>query len=171
MSILLAITLFLAPPPPTAPAATPPTVAPAPKATLADLAWVAGRWKGETTKGTTIEETWSEANGESMLGSFRMVDKKGTVVFYEIIVLQEGPSGPVMRIRHFDRDLIALEEKAAPMVFALVSRTKTTATFERTAEGAAERIVYSLDVDTLVIRLEKAAEDRLAREFQFRRSR
>ena len=157
MSILFAASLFLAPP------ATPAT------ATLADLSWIAGRWKGEASSGT-IEESWGEANGESMLGSFRMVAADGAVRFYEILVIQQRPEGPVLRIRHFDADLIAWEEKDAPMMFALVSHAKKSATFERTVEGNPERIVYSREKETLVIRLEKPAteEDKRIREFRFR---
>jgi hypothetical protein len=43
-----------------------------PKAKIADLAWIQGRWVGEGLGGT-VEEIWSPPIGDSMLGMFRLV--------------------------------------------------------------------------------------------------
>lgn len=153
MSILVASLLFFAPP---ASSAAPTAVAA--KATLADLAWMAGRWKGEGSGGSTTEETWHEANGESMLGSFRMVGADGAVRFYEILALLQTSEGPEMRIRHFDRLLVALEEKDAPMVFRLAESAKNRAVFEIVIDGVTERIVYTREKDTLSIRVQKPSK-------------
>ena len=41
-------------------------------ARLAELAWLAGHWRGEGLSGTT-EELWLPAEGGAMLGTFRLV--------------------------------------------------------------------------------------------------
>lgn len=165
MSILFASLLFFAPP---AATATPAAAVAAPKATLADLAWMAGRWKGEGSGGSTTEETWHETAGESMLGSFRMVGADGAVRFYEILALLQTPAGPEMRIRHFDRLLVALEEKDAPMVFRLAESAKNRAVFEILIDGVTERIVYTRERDALTIRIEKPSK---VNEFKMRLAR
>ena len=154
MSIVFATLLLSAPPALPAPTASAATVTTA-KAQLADLAWMTGRWTGEAGKGSTIEETWNESSGESMVGSFRMVGADGRVRFYEILVLLQTAEGPEMRIRHFDRLLMAKEEKDAPMVFRLAESAKNRAVFEIVLDGVTERIVYAREKDALSIRVEK----------------
>jgi hypothetical protein len=51
-----------------------------PKATLADVKLLVGRWKGGFL-GSTAEEVWLPAAGGSMFGSFRLYKEK-EVVFY-----------------------------------------------------------------------------------------
>ena len=45
-----------------------------PKATLADIAWLSGHWRGEAFGGIT-EEIWSPPLGDSMMGSFKLVSE------------------------------------------------------------------------------------------------
>ncbi len=52
-----------------------------PQATLQDIAWISGYWKGEAFGGIT-EEMWSNPLGNSMMFAFKLVvDDK--VKFYE----------------------------------------------------------------------------------------
>ena len=79
------------------------------KATLADLAFIAGQWRGEMQGGIT-EENWSLAAGDSMMGVFRFV-KNGKAVFYEMLLIEATPNGPVLRLKHFHPGLRGWEEK------------------------------------------------------------
>lgn len=166
MTSLLALLLFASPAAtPAAPAEPVNVIA---KATLADLAWMEGHWRGEGSGGSTTEESWHAKTGESMLGSFRMVGADGAARFYEILLVLETPKGLEMRIRHFDRLFVALEEKDTPMVFRLAELARNRAVFEALIGGVRERIVYSREKDELVIRVEKPGK---TNEFKMRLAR
>jgi hypothetical protein len=101
--------------------------APRPPARVTDLAWLAGRWTGEGLGGT-IEETWSGADGGSMVGYFRLV-KDGKPVFYEIMTLLEVEGSVEMRLKHLNPDMTGWEEKNDFVTFKLVKHDKTGAYF------------------------------------------
>src|SRR5687767_15714011 len=46
--------------------------APIPRATIADMAWLAGRWTGDGLGGRT-EEIWSPPDAGTMMGTFRLI--------------------------------------------------------------------------------------------------
>ena len=79
-------------------------------ATIADASWLPGRWVGEGLGGT-IEETWAPAAGGQMVGYFQLV-KDGKPVFYELMLLDASPKGLRMRVKHFNADFTAWEDKA-----------------------------------------------------------
>lgn len=78
-------------------------------ATIADASWLAGRWVGEGLDGT-IEETWSPAAGGQMIGHFQLV-KDGKPQFYELMLLDAVPAGLRLRVKHFNPDFTAWEDK------------------------------------------------------------
>ncbi|MFT7269886.1 MAG: hypothetical protein ACI905_002111 [Roseivirga sp.] len=92
------------------------------KASLDQVAWIAGHWRGEAFGGIT-EEIWSPPLGDSMMGSFKLVvDDK--VEFYEICqMVQEGET-IMFRLKHFDGKLKGWEEKDETQDFALVKIEK-----------------------------------------------
>lgn len=96
---------------------------------IKDLAFLAGRWT-TTTEWGDMEEHWSKPMGNSMMCSYRCV-KDGKVVFYEFIVIEQGPSGPVMKLRHFSPGNIAWEEKDKPYEYPLMFLDADRARFER----------------------------------------
>ncbi len=115
--ILLAIvstyagsTYAQAPPPPTSPAPPP--------ATIEDAAWLTGRWLG-TGLGGEMEEVWSPPAGGQMVGHFRLL-RDGKPVFYEFILLDVADGGLRMRLKHFNPDHTAWEEKDNWTTFAPV---------------------------------------------------
>ncbi len=89
-----------------------------PKASLADVAWISGHWKGTAFGGIT-EEIWSPPLGNSMMFSFKLVvDDK--VRFYELGHIQETNHTLLLQLKHFDGDLKAWEEKDEMENFQLV---------------------------------------------------
>mgnify|MGYP003579899024 CR=1 FL=1 len=78
-------------------------------ASIADASWLAGRWVGEGLGGQ-VEETWAPAAGGQMVGHFQLV-KDGKPVFYEILLLDAQPGGLRMRVKHFNPDFTAWEDK------------------------------------------------------------
>ena len=107
---------------------TAPADAPAARATLQDLAWLAGEWSGTGLGGAT-EETWSAPAGGAMMGMFRLV-KDGRVVFYEFLTLVEQDGAVLLRLKHFNPDLTGWEEKADFVTFRLLKATATEAYFD-----------------------------------------
>lgn len=117
----------------------------APKATLADVAWIQGHWRGEAFGGIT-EEIWSPPLGNSMMCVFKLV-VEDEVRFYEIITLTEEQGTLMLRLKHFHGDLKGWEEKDETVDFPLVKVTPGKVffdgfTFERVS--AEEMNIYVL---------------------------
>jgi len=142
----------VAPAPSTArPAPTGPSV-PAQKMTLADFAWLAGRWQG--VWGTRlVQQAWMPARAGVMLGAFQLPENEKTLVL-ELFTLVEKPDGVHLHIRHFTGSLAAWE-KIDPAVLNLTSIDPKTAVFENLGEGQPRRALWKrLDADTYVARSE-----------------
>ncbi|HNV72604.1 MAG TPA: DUF6265 family protein, partial [Candidatus Ozemobacteraceae bacterium] len=75
-----------------------------PSASLKDLRFLSGIWRGEL-HGGTIEEQWSDPLGVCMMGMFRFV-KDGKPRFYEFMTLEETGAGLELRIKHFHPGLL-----------------------------------------------------------------
>lgn len=90
-----------------------------PNASIADAAWVAGRWVGEGF-GAAVEEVISPAAGNAMIGHFRTVGKEGPA-FYEIVMIREERGSLVYRVKHFHPDLKGWEDKDKTIDFPLVA--------------------------------------------------
>jgi hypothetical protein len=101
---------------------------PPPPATLADIAWLAGHWRG-TGLGGLVEEMWSEPLGGSMVGWFRLA-RDGAPVFYEIQLLTETAGTLMLRVKHFGTDFAGWEEKGESVDFPLVAKEARAMHFE-----------------------------------------
>jgi hypothetical protein len=99
------------------------------KATLADVAFIAGTGTGSMSGGV-IEEHWAAPAADSMMGMFRYT-KGGKAVFYEFLLIEQTATGPVMRLKHFNPGLIGWEEKAEVFSYELVDVQPRRAVFER----------------------------------------
>jgi len=109
-----------------------------PTASINDVAWIAGHWKGEALGGIT-EEVWTKPLGKSMMGSFKLV-VDGIVQFYELCTITEENKSLLLRIKHFDKDLKGWEEKDTSIEFPLVKIEKNKVyfnglTFERVSQS------------------------------------
>ena len=107
---------------------TAPAGSPGARATIDDIAWLAGRWIGSGLGGET-EETWSAPAGGAMMGMFRLV-KGGTVVFYEFLTLVEHEGGLLLKVKHFNADLTGWEEKGDFVTFRLIETTPAELRFD-----------------------------------------
>lgn len=89
-----------------------------PTATLKDVNWIAGYWKGEAFGGIT-EEFWSPPLGDSMMFSFKLVvnDK---VVFYELGGIRAINNTLLLQLKHFGNDFKGWEEKEETVDFKLI---------------------------------------------------
>jgi hypothetical protein len=129
-------------------------------ATVAEVAWMVGHWRGEGLGGVA-EEIWSTPLAGTMMGAFRLV-KEDQVAFYELLTFVEEAGSVVLKLKHFHPDLSGWEEKTAEssIRFPLVKLAPTAAyfrglTFEKT------------DGNTLVIYLALRSKDGTVREEKF----
>jgi hypothetical protein len=100
-----------------------------PKATIKDIAWLAGHWKGTALGGVT-EEIWSPPMASSMMGSYRLIKNDTLVVFYEIVTITEDNGSLALKLKHFNKDLTGWEEKNEVREFKLVKKEKNKLWFE-----------------------------------------
>lgn len=101
---------------------------PPPAASMADVAWLAGRWVGEGL-GAAVEEVWLPPAGGDMVGVFRLV-RTGSPRFYELVTLVEEEGSLVLRLKHFGPDLVGWEAKDESVSFPLVRRDADTLWFD-----------------------------------------
>jgi hypothetical protein len=92
-----------------------------PAATLDDARWLVGAWRGDAF-GQTFEATWNPPSAGSMVGLFKLYEGEA-VAFYEILLLTVEDGTLVLKVKHFDPDFSAWEEKADFTAFRLVART------------------------------------------------
>ena len=139
------------------------------KATLADLAFIAGQWRGELQGGVT-EENWSPPEGDAMMGMFRYV-KGGKAVFYEMLLIEMTSTGPVLRLKHFHPGLKGWEEKDEAFSYPLIDLRKDRAVFERPDKST--RLVFQRTSDaTMAIWLEQTMDGKSSsQEFKYRLAR
>jgi hypothetical protein len=86
-------------------------------ATLADFAWLAGRWEGRlgfpgSDKQMTAEQQWMAPKNGTMQGFFRLTDSEKTIVI-ELFTIREAHDGIIFYFRHFSPELKPLEENEA----------------------------------------------------------
>lgn len=137
------------------------------KASIADVAWIAGNWTKEDGE-DRLEELWSEPRGDSMMGMFRWV-KDGKVWIYELMTIREEPVGEagvptlVFRFRHFSNDMNAWEPKNEPIAYRLVSLGDNEAVFENPSSGTHRRYsIHRTDPGTLVVRVGAMRDGKLS---------
>tara|TARA_R110001592_G_scaffold61367_1_gene187037 strand:- start:1041 stop:1505 length:465 start_codon:yes stop_codon:yes gene_type:complete len=133
-----------------------------PKATLADVAWMSGHWRGEAFGGIT-EEIWSPPLGDSMMGSFKLVSE-GKTTFYEICQIVEEQGSLSFRLKHFNSDLTGWEEKNEREEFPLVKVEKDAVYFDGfTIKRISENEIHMY----VVISDEREAEEVEFKYFRF----
>jgi hypothetical protein len=137
------------------------------RVTLADLSFMTGLWRANWNGGLG-EERWSTPSGDSMLGTFRFV-KDGKARFYELMLIEQTPNGPVLRLKHFNAGLIGWEEKAEVHSFRLIDYKKTVAVFE--LDNKSSRLTYrALPNEQLSVMLEHPTDGKQnSEEFKFKR--
>ena len=91
-----------------------------PSATLADMAWMIGSWKGNALGGE-VEEVWAAPAGGAMLGMFRLI-QKDKPVFYELMTLVEENGSILFRLKHFNPNMTGWEEKDKTIEFKFIGK-------------------------------------------------
>ena len=99
-----------------------------PTANIADLEWIAGHWTGKAFGGT-VEEIWSPPLGGSMMATFKLV-VDNQVAFYEIETISEMDGSLILRLKHFNDQLVGWEEKEETVDFKLVGMSDDAVYFD-----------------------------------------
>ncbi|MCL6261548.1 DUF6265 family protein [Aquiflexum sp. TKW24L] len=116
---------------------------PAGSGSIQDLDWIAGYWTG-SGMGGDCEELWLPAKDNSMVGTFRFI-MDGELIFAEYMNMVEEDGMLSLKIKHFNRDLTAWEEKEDWTVFKFIKSEGQTAYFNG--------ITFQREGDELMIRL------------------
>ena len=99
-----------------------------PPATLDEISWFAGSWSGEAFGGT-FEEVWNPPSEGSMVGMFKLMDDEG-VSFYELMLFVEEEGSLSFKVRHFNPDFTAWEEKEEVPVLRYIMSDDNAIHFE-----------------------------------------
>lgn len=136
----------------------------APRASLADVAWLEGHWIGSMPEGPVEQFNLKPMFGH-LPGFVRAVNPKGAI-FYEISLIAEVGDSLSVRVKHFTPELEGWEARDAYIDRPLVSRDSTNLyfdgiTYART--GPDTYVVYFLnrsgteERDTLVVPFRRVA--------------
>jgi len=133
-------------------ATTPAPPAAQPKPTLADFAWLVGRWQGAWGP-RVAQQVWMPPKGGVMLGMFQTIDNGSTLVI-EVFTMVEKPDGISLYSRHFTPTLEPWET-SKPTQLKLASSTPKAIEFDNPVNGLPKRsIIRKIDADTYVSRSE-----------------
>lgn len=99
-----------------------------PKASLQEISWISGYWRGEAFGGTT-EEIWSDPLGNSMMFSFKLV-VDNEIQFYEVGGITENNNTLLLQLKHFHGDFKGWEKKDETIDFKLVKVEKDRVYFD-----------------------------------------
>ncbi len=97
-------------------------------ATLENVSWLVGSWSGEAF-GSTFEEVWNPPSAGSMIGLWKLLND-GQVVFYEIMLLVEEEGSLSLKVKHFNADFTAWEDKEDYVRFRFVKYETDAVHFE-----------------------------------------
>lgn len=105
-----------------------------------DLAWLSGRWKGNHGD-DIVEEQWSEPAAGTLMAMFRWL-RGGSILFYELIVIEQEDHKLVMRIKHFNPGLLGWEDQDHSVCFDLVQVEGQQAIFLQRQTDESVWLVY-----------------------------
>jgi len=134
------------------------TVRPPAKATIAQIAWIAGTWSGGGG-GATFEERWTPPAGGAMLAVSRTL-KGDRMVAFEFLRIVERNGGLVY---------VAQPDGRPPTDFVLTEIAADSATFENPTHDFPKMIRYAKQADgSLEARISDGGQR--AQSFVFRRT-
>jgi hypothetical protein len=138
---------------------------PAPaKATMGDMAWLAGAWVGKRSTGSSIEERWSPPLGGAMLAVSRSVNTSGKMSAFEFLRIVERDGGLIY---------IAQPGGAKGTEFVLTElgteKAPRRAVFENPRHDYPNRIVYELSAEGGLSATIGQTKGGTPRRFEFKR--
>ena len=129
---------------------------------VGSLAWLAGSWRSEGAGGARAEENWTEPLGGTMLATARQV-KGGKTAFFEFLRVEEREGGKLV--------YVAMPMARKAVEFPATKVDERSVLFENPQHDSPKRILYRLDGEELVTRVDDGAEDKGGFEMRYRRAR
>jgi Domain of unknown function (DUF6265) len=120
--------------------------------TLAELAWLDGRWRGSWGP-RTAEQSWTSPEASLMLGDFRVTEDDKTLLI-ELFTLAQKPDGIELRFRHFTPELVPWEKSGATLLRLEMSDSKRFVFVNRASGQPKRSILTEVDPDTYTLRSE-----------------
>lgn len=111
-----------------------------PEASIDDVSWLTGSWTGEAF-GNAFEQVWNPPSAGSMVGFFKLLNGD-QVAFYELLLLVEEAGSLSLKVKHFNADFTAWEDKAEYITFRFIKA-------ERDALHFSGISFYRVDTDTM----------------------
>jgi hypothetical protein len=136
--------------------------APAARATIQQVAFIAGQWTG-TLGDRHIEQHWMAPVGTSMVAAYRNV--QGTEPkLYELLVIEQEGDGLALRIKHFapGAGLVGRQPQGESVNHRLVKVEGQTAVFEGTGENPARVTFRRKAADALDIVVARLRDGKIA---------
>lgn len=125
-------------------------------ATVADLRWLEGTWRGEWGP-RAAEQVWMAPQAGVMTGTFSLMETDKVLVI-ELFSILQTPGGVGFNIRHFTPELNAWE-KGDPTRLTLGSFDNKTFEFDNAVDGKPKKFIFTrTDADTYVSRAEIVPE-------------
>ena len=125
---------------------------PPPPATIEDAHWMVGSWTG-TAFGKRFEETWNPPSAGTMVAMFKLFGDDG-VSMYELMAMTVEDGTLNLKIRHFNSDFTAWEDKDEDVGLKLVKKEDDalhfgTLSFYRRGDDRIDAYVLFEDGDKL----------------------
>ena len=99
-----------------------------------------GNWAGEAFGGT-FEEGWNPPSAGSMIGFFKLMGDEA-VAFYELLLLVEEEGSLSLKVKHFNPDFTAWEDKEDYIRFRFIKAEEDAVHFSGLS-------FYRIDDDTM----------------------
>jgi hypothetical protein len=106
---------------------------------LDKLNWIVGVWRQIPGEDDEYEQHWSAPVDDAMMGMFRMVSA-GRVVVYEFLLIEKGPEGTFLRLRHYRPGMLDLDR--FPFRLQLIRHSDDELVFENPDGDHPKRITY-----------------------------
>ena len=126
-----------------------------PPASIDDASMLVGSWDGEAF-GNTFEQVWNPPSAGSMVGFFKLLDGE-EVAFYELLLLVEEAGSLSLKVKHFNADFTAWEEKGEYITFRFVKAEPDALHFSGIS-------FYRIDANTMHAYLVMRSGDELREE-------
>lgn len=131
---------------------TAPALAQGPAAKIDDLAWMTGRYEGNTGNGT-LEENWAEPVGGSIASLVRST-ANGATNMIELIVVEEEGDSLTLRLKQWDPGMNPRTEGFQVMELMEIGDNRVV--FRNAGEGGIQQLGYSLAGDQFTISVKTA---------------
>ena len=124
-----------------------------PSATVSDLAWMTGHYKGTTGNGA-LEENWTEPIGGSIAALVRSTGDGGATTMIELIVIEDKGDSLTLRLKQWDPGMNPRAEGFQVMELIEIGDKKVV--FKNTAAAGLRQLGYSLTGDQFTISIKTA---------------